>query len=489
MFNVNFSCNSSFKRWHQRQLSREVVLSALSLILGITTFTSLALPVYALQFGDRGPEVTRLQDRLNQLGFFNGPSTGLFGVITLEALVEFQRANGLAADGILGPDTQAALERSSSSLSTTSGNILQRGDQGSQVAELQTTLKAVGFYNGPTDGSYGQLTAAAVAKFQQAQGLTVDGIAGPTTQAALKTQAQSLATSAAAQPPIGTGPSGRNSLQTGDRGPQVVELQTQLNATGFYNGPIDGEYGDLTTAAVVAFQQSRGLTTDGIVGPSTQAALQNRAATISNQANNPNGTPGNAATAAVRTTPSNRSLLRLGDSGPAVTNLQQNLKNRGFYDDPITGFYNTQTEQAVVAFQNSSGLTADGIAGPTTLSTLQQSNGINRSSTIQPVTNPVTTPTAVPPTTATPVPRQETAPPITTAPITATPVARQLPVGQSGTPTADASVVEVQKRLKRLGFYSGDVDGVLGPETITAIQAAQEEYRVNPQDIVGTTNN
>lgn len=53
------------------------------------------------------------------------------------------------------------------------------------VAELQRRLSALGFDPGPIDGVYGRRTIAAVKTFQKAKGLTVDGIVGPQTIAAL----------------------------------------------------------------------------------------------------------------------------------------------------------------------------------------------------------------------------------------------------------------------------------------------------------------
>ena len=53
----------------------------------------------------------------------------------------------------------------------------------------------------------------------------------------------------------------------------VTELQRALLALGFDPGPIDGAIGRRTSAAITAFQQSRGLASDGVAGPATQAAL------------------------------------------------------------------------------------------------------------------------------------------------------------------------------------------------------------------------
>lgn len=62
-------------------------------------------------------------------------------------------------------------------------------------------------------------------------------------------------------------------LAEGDRGDEVRLLQQAIEAHGFSPGTIDGIFGAGTEAAVLAFQQSEGLTVDGIVGPETAAAL------------------------------------------------------------------------------------------------------------------------------------------------------------------------------------------------------------------------
>lgn len=69
------------------------------------------------------------------------------------------------------------------------------------------------------------------------------------------------------------GPSPCPTLRVGSRGASVTELQTLLRNAGFDPGPIDGIFGTRTQAAVIAFQRSRGLVPDGIVGINTWTAL------------------------------------------------------------------------------------------------------------------------------------------------------------------------------------------------------------------------
>jgi peptidoglycan L-alanyl-D-glutamate endopeptidase CwlK len=62
-------------------------------------------------------------------------------------------------------------------------------------------------------------------------------------------------------------------LRQGSSGSDVAKLQAQLQDLGFSPGPIDGNFGPATEAAVLAFQKSMELLADGIAGPRTQGAL------------------------------------------------------------------------------------------------------------------------------------------------------------------------------------------------------------------------
>src|SRR6266550_8525603 len=63
--------------------------------------------------------------------------------------------------------------------------------------------------------------------------------------------------------------------------------------------------------------------------------------------------------------------LRQGSSGPDVTDLQQKLKDLGFDPKGVDGHFGPGTRDAVMDFQQSKGLQADGLAGPNTLAALQ----------------------------------------------------------------------------------------------------------------------
>ncbi len=69
----------------------------------------------ALQQGDAGKEVKKLQELLNKLGYELGSSDGIFGPNTETAVVQFQQKQGMPPDGVVGPQTWAKLEQATSS--------------------------------------------------------------------------------------------------------------------------------------------------------------------------------------------------------------------------------------------------------------------------------------------------------------------------------------------------------------------------------------
>jgi peptidoglycan hydrolase-like protein with peptidoglycan-binding domain len=130
--------------------------------------------------GDTGPQVTHVQDLLREVGAHLG-ATGHFGPETETAVVAFQRSQGLRPDGVVGINTMRALAAAIARLRGT----LQEGDRGPAVRTLQRELNELGYGTGGIDGVYGPATKAAVQRFEQAEGLTVNGIAGPSVNTAL----------------------------------------------------------------------------------------------------------------------------------------------------------------------------------------------------------------------------------------------------------------------------------------------------------------
>lgn len=127
--------------------------------------------------------VRALQLRLARAGDQPGPIDGRYGPLTEQAVVRFQAAHGLAADGLAGPVTLAALTSATPVLYPGAGYAESRGFAGVRV--LQKQLTRLGVSPGPVDGRYGPMTTRAVERFQSTHGLQVDGIVGERTGRAL----------------------------------------------------------------------------------------------------------------------------------------------------------------------------------------------------------------------------------------------------------------------------------------------------------------
>lgn len=147
-----------------------------------------------LKRGDTGPDVTYLQQKLQQQGY-SITADGIFGFNTEGRVRDFQATRGLTVDGIVGQQTWQALEGSAvgpapqpgppaPSPSGSSRPTIRRGSTGTDVTYLQQRLRVFN-YNVATDGIFGPMTESAVRSFQASNGLAVDGIVGQQTWAAL----------------------------------------------------------------------------------------------------------------------------------------------------------------------------------------------------------------------------------------------------------------------------------------------------------------
>jgi peptidoglycan hydrolase-like protein with peptidoglycan-binding domain len=241
--------------------------------------------------------VETLQNQLTRLGYYDGPITGYFGSLTEAALIRFQAAQGLTADGIVGSATESALDRALGQSSSTAGSaapnpndgVWEVGEAGATVTTIQRQLQVLGLYNAHIDGDFGSNTEAAVRDFQRSRSLTVDGKVGPQTMAALSAAAQSPPTSvpnsrisdlpptpaevtSVPSPNVSTMPTvtvPSTSLPSSSTSAAVsstplsneavLAIQRQLQDQGLYNGALDGQMGPETQRAIVEAQQNYGL--------------------------------------------------------------------------------------------------------------------------------------------------------------------------------------------------------------------------------------
>ncbi len=339
-----------------------------------------------LKLGSEGQAVRSLQQRLKALRYYTGSVDGDFGAGTESALKAFQRRNKLTADGIAGPATLNRLNSSKALPPTATPKptprvtptpkvnpnlYLRNGMSGSDVRRMQERLIDLGYMTGNPTARFDDLTEMAVYAFQRRNVSYADGIAGPMTLEKLYSSSARGTSS-----PVGvTGITLERDVKAYDA---VRKLQQRLKELRFYTGNIDGDFGVSTESAVKAFQRANGLTPDGRAGSSTLARLYSNNANSAVATPVP-GLPGNATPIPfyVNVTPNPQGgyvTVREGNSGTLVRNLQQALKDQGYFKLTVDGLYGVGTTEAVREFQRRKGLSQDGVAGPATQRILFEGN-------------------------------------------------------------------------------------------------------------------
>ncbi len=218
-----------------------------------------------------------------------------------------------------------------------------------------------------------------------------------------------------------------NALAAAAPSSDVKYVQSLLAKNGFDPGAIDGVAGASTKNAILRAQKAFGLTPDGIVGSRTITALEN----------------GKAVDAIATKVDIADTTVALGETttsaSSTVMNLQKLLADRGFYNGAVDGLMGSQTRNAIISAQKAYNLTADGVAGSQTLAALESDGAKAATTTISATTS-----------------------------------------------TKSAEVSSLQELLSKRGFYNGAVDGIMGPQTRTAIVAAQKNYGLVADGIAGT---
>ncbi|QKQ77891.1 peptidoglycan-binding protein [Nostoc sp. TCL240-02] len=301
----------------------------------ITGLLSVAGQALALQkIGSNGTEVSSSQRCLKKLGYFNGPVSGKFASLTQNAVIRFQQANRIPADGVVGINTQQALQRACQSRTTSSASgssgqypVLSQGKTGAAVTRLQQRLRQLGYLNVNPNGNFGPKTRDAVIKFQRNYRITANGIVNRQTWNAL----------------LGSSPTqARSSRSSSLSTQQVRELQVRLRQLGYFNTNPTGTIGPITRNAVSKFQQNYRLPADGIADAQVLEAVRR------------------VSTGGSITQQPSRDYLTVGDRGDNVALVQQRLLQLNLFNTNPDGFFSNDTRESVIAFQQSSQLNVTG---------------------------------------------------------------------------------------------------------------------------------
>src|SRR5690348_12570207 len=147
-----------------------------------------------MQLGDKGWRVRVLQSRLHQLDLHSEVVTSTFDRETRDGVVTFQRRRGWTADGVVDERTWSRIVGLTTTPTTealhnvyTPGKpLLQRGDTGMWVRQVQARLKQVRWYDARVTGRYTQATVTAVEGFQAKRRIPVTGAVDRRTLTRLK---------------------------------------------------------------------------------------------------------------------------------------------------------------------------------------------------------------------------------------------------------------------------------------------------------------
>lgn len=213
---------------------------------------------------------------------------------------------------------------------------LRLGSEGSAVSELQAMLKLMGYFDDAVDGIYQDSTQSAVAQFQQAAGLSTDGIVGPATWNRLFPDPP-----AAANPPATT---------TASNASEPAALPPSTSSDNAASADPAAAFPPEASAQSTPIPEE----TPPAAGNPSQDDPSNTDATGNNQTTAPTDFP----------------ILRRGMHGPAIVRLQERLKSLDFYQGSLDGIFGPDTEAAVQQAQRHYQLSPDGVVGPATWSVL-----------------------------------------------------------------------------------------------------------------------
>ncbi|HEY5586735.1 MAG TPA: peptidoglycan-binding protein [Ruminiclostridium sp.] len=278
-----------------------------------------------IKLGVKDSTVIVIQKKLMDLDYIESdePSEEYREALKL-AVQLFQRKNELKITGEVDALTYKLLISADAKKYTVS-----IGATGTDVEQLQTRLYELGYL--PKVSSYfGTDTEAAVKEFQKKSGLYDDGNVGKNTREILY--------SAEAIP---------LSYYLGDENDEIMQYQQKLYQLGYLTTKSDGKYGNDTVVAVKRFQENNGLIADGYMGPATTELLMSDKVT--------------------------ENAIAIGANGEDVTKVQTLLKKLGYLKG-VTGYFGSDTHDAILDFQKSNGLSADGKVGFQTIDKLLTSS-------------------------------------------------------------------------------------------------------------------
>ncbi|MGI6200169.1 MAG: peptidoglycan-binding protein [Christensenellales bacterium] len=253
-------------------------------------------------------------------------------------------------------------------------NLIQRGDSGEAVKELQIALRDHGYFFADITGYYGEATERAVTNFQKYNDLEQVGYVGMKTADLLDLDGKVSGDEGDSTPEADTSSSSdsdrkqfdgktysASTLVYGDTSDAVKQAQQQLKKAGYLSANATGYFGDATLEAVKDFQKDKGIQTLGVIGPATKEALGKVSDSSSDE--NPAATTDENGLRTYNGVVYAESSLIPGDRSDAVKSFQQRLIDLGYLKTEATGYFGPATLEATKKFQKQAGLSVTGCAG------------------------------------------------------------------------------------------------------------------------------
>lgn len=352
-------------------------------------------PAGTLSFGMKDSDgVRQAQKRLTELGYFSSSITGNFFEATQKAFEEFQAKVGLTVYGkTIDEETLRALysESAPSKDASPSATVtplptptpklvitpapdatprpaLYYGSTSDGVREMQERLKELKYFKAGASGSYWKETANAVAEFQQAAGLPVNGRTAGTEMLELLFSEDAPVKGGKVE----TAPQLRDLIFGQSGSTEIRRMQERLRELGYFDDVSTGGYYLMTANAVAEFQQAAGLPINGNIASVTmQEILYSEDAPVfgtvrptktplPTATSAPAATEIPAATAAPTAAPQYVTLTYGMRDSDAVRRMQAKLQELGYLSVDPTGGYWAMTAQAVREFMADWGMGGNG---------------------------------------------------------------------------------------------------------------------------------
>lgn len=182
---------------------------------------------------------------------------------------------------------------------------------------------------------------------------------------------------------------------------------------------------------------------------------------------------------------SDSSVLKVGSQGSAVEKLQKRLKTLGYFEDDVTGYFGSYTEQCVEQFQKAAGLTVDGIAGPEVQKAIYKDNAPKKEKKKPAQDSPSSGSDNTPAQTADnqeEVTKKATEPKTEPATEKTTEATKPKDVDKLSLGGKGSTVKQLQERLIELKYYSGEATGEFDEATLEAMHAYFRASELKPAD-------